>query len=164
VQPAITARGISSSWNWFCTRTCVAGRPHVWLCHARLVMYWSWAGWTRGSSMCYLVISERLIWNAAEQQCQVLGGHLTSVDSKEHVDWLWKLARRRHFWIGQSMLGNGQNPPRQNASMHGARTKSPFTVRSYYLEALQGILSYNSSAAFCPGDFSCIHVYWRLST
>ena len=51
--------------------------------------------------MCYLVISERLVWNAAEQQCQVLGGHLTSVDSKEHVDWLWKLARRRHFWIGQ---------------------------------------------------------------
>ena len=23
--------------NWFCTRTWDAGRPHVWLCHARLV-------------------------------------------------------------------------------------------------------------------------------
>lgn len=59
------------------------------------------AGWTRDSSRCYLVLSERLTWNSAEQQCQVLGGHLTSVQSKEHVDWLWKLARRRHFWIGQ---------------------------------------------------------------
>ena len=39
MRPAITARGISSSWNWFCTRTCGAGRPHVWLCHARLVMF-----------------------------------------------------------------------------------------------------------------------------
>ena len=37
MRPAIAARGISSSWNWFCTRTCGAGRPHVWLCHARLV-------------------------------------------------------------------------------------------------------------------------------
>ena len=38
MRPAITARAISSSWNWFCTRTCGAGRPHVWLCHARLVL------------------------------------------------------------------------------------------------------------------------------
>ena len=38
MQTAITAREISSSWNWFCTRTCSAGRPYVWLCHARLVV------------------------------------------------------------------------------------------------------------------------------
>jgi len=63
-------------------------------------------GWTRGGAMCYRVISDRLVWNAAEHQCQVLGGHLTSVDSKEHVDWLWKLARRRHFWIGLRRLYN----------------------------------------------------------
>jgi len=37
MRPDITARRISSSWNWFCTRTCGAGRPHVWLCHAPLV-------------------------------------------------------------------------------------------------------------------------------
>jgi len=37
MRPAITARGISSSWNWFCTRIGGAGRPHVWLCHAHLV-------------------------------------------------------------------------------------------------------------------------------
>jgi len=41
MRPAITARGISSSWNWFCTRTCGAGRPQVWLCHARLVCLWT---------------------------------------------------------------------------------------------------------------------------
>ena len=35
----ITARGNSSSWNWFCTMTCGAGRPHVWLCHALLVLH-----------------------------------------------------------------------------------------------------------------------------
>jgi len=39
MRPAITARGISSCWNWFCTRTCGAGRPHFWLCHARLVFF-----------------------------------------------------------------------------------------------------------------------------
>jgi len=38
MRPAITARRISSSWNWFCTRTWGAGRPHVWLCHAPLVV------------------------------------------------------------------------------------------------------------------------------
>ena len=38
MRPVITARVISSSWNWFCTRTCGAGRPHVWLCHALLVL------------------------------------------------------------------------------------------------------------------------------
>ena len=37
MRPVITARGISSSWNWFCDRTCGAGWPHVWLCHALLV-------------------------------------------------------------------------------------------------------------------------------
>ena len=37
MRPVITARGISSSWNWFCARTWGAGRPHVWLCHACLV-------------------------------------------------------------------------------------------------------------------------------
>jgi len=36
IRPAITARGISSSWNWFCTRNCGAGRPHVGLCPAHL--------------------------------------------------------------------------------------------------------------------------------
>jgi len=42
MRPAIIARRISSSWNWFCTRTCGAGRPHVWLCHARLVIFWTY--------------------------------------------------------------------------------------------------------------------------
>ena len=40
MRPVITARGISSSGNWFCTRTCGAGRPHVWLCHALLVFFY----------------------------------------------------------------------------------------------------------------------------
>jgi len=36
MRSAITARGISSFWNFFCTRIYGTGRPHVWLCHARL--------------------------------------------------------------------------------------------------------------------------------
>jgi len=51
MRPAITARGISSSWNWFCTRTCGAGRPHVWLCHARLVLYLVLTSYQRGSEI-----------------------------------------------------------------------------------------------------------------
>ena len=92
MQPAITARGISSSWNWFCTRTWGAGRPHVWLCHARLVI---------------LVFLLTLHWCHDVRWIMFSNCSLTAawptVPSK-HWDVLWKSIQKPHGLLWHVML------------------------------------------------------------
>ncbi|XP_058040702.1 snaclec bitiscetin subunit beta-like [Ahaetulla prasina] len=64
-------------------------------------------GWMSYTDHCYMYVQEPRSWSEAERACQsfVSGGHLTSVSSAEHNDFLVKLAtylarKPVLFWIG----------------------------------------------------------------
>ena len=42
-----------------------------------------------------------MTWIEAEAVCQTDGGHLTYVQSKDHLVWLAELVDNSKFWIGQ---------------------------------------------------------------
>jgi hypothetical protein len=53
---------------------------------------------------CYTFVNERLTWNAAEYKCASLSSMkstMTTVRSKEHFNFLIKLASKKSFWIGK---------------------------------------------------------------
>ena len=58
------------------------------------------SGWTFDASRCYLLLTERSSWNEAERRCQAHGAHLTSIESREHLSYLWRLTSQQHFWTG----------------------------------------------------------------
>uniref|UniRef100_A0A0B8RSX0 C-type lectin 1 n=1 Tax=Philothamnus irregularis TaxID=1899461 RepID=A0A0B8RSX0_9SAUR len=64
-------------------------------------------GWMSYMDHCYMYVQEQQSWPEAERTCQrfVPGGHLTSISSAEHNDYLVKLAaylaqKPILFWIG----------------------------------------------------------------
>lgn len=66
-------------------------------------------GWFSYMGQCYLYVQEPKTWEGAESACQraVTGGHLTSIASAEHNDFLVSLAthtghRTAQFWTGGS--------------------------------------------------------------
>ncbi|XP_015282692.1 PREDICTED: snaclec bitiscetin subunit beta-like [Gekko japonicus] len=66
-------------------------------------------GWFSYMGQCYLFVQEPKTWEGAERACQraVNGGHLTSIVSAEHNDFLVRLAthaghRTAQFWTGGS--------------------------------------------------------------
>ncbi|XP_033009927.1 snaclec bitiscetin subunit beta-like [Lacerta agilis] len=66
-------------------------------------------GWMSYLDQCYMFVQKRETWEEAERTCQrkVTGGHLTSVSSAEHNDFLVSLAtyhgqQTAQFWTGGS--------------------------------------------------------------
>jgi len=71
--------------------------------------------------MCYVLVRERVTWLAAEAHCQRQSAHLTSIDSRQHLDWLHSTllhSRRRHFWIGTSSYVRLDRRHRINKYLH----------------------------------------------
>ncbi|XP_074851018.1 FRAS1-related extracellular matrix protein 1 isoform X3 [Carettochelys insculpta] len=67
------------------------------------------SGWSHHGSSCYfLVTDQKVTWNTAARVCreQYLGS-LTSVVTKQHMQWLWNFSGRKPFWIG---LNDQVNP------------------------------------------------------
>ncbi|XP_048348441.1 snaclec bitiscetin subunit beta-like [Sphaerodactylus townsendi] len=66
-------------------------------------------GWYSYTGQCYTFVQEPMTWEGAERACQraVGGGHLTSIVSAEHNEFLVSLAtyaghRTAQFWTGGS--------------------------------------------------------------
>ncbi|XP_076880729.1 FRAS1-related extracellular matrix protein 1b [Brachyhypopomus gauderio] len=59
-------------------------------------------GWSHYRRRCYILSPGEASWSSAQHACTQLDGHLTSVRSKAHMKWLWKLAGKQPFWIGLS--------------------------------------------------------------
>ncbi|KAJ8395495.1 hypothetical protein AAFF_G00032290 [Aldrovandia affinis] len=58
-------------------------------------------GWVPHKENCYMLSSDTASWSSAQQSCALLfDSHLTSVDSKTDMKWLWKFAGKQPFWIG----------------------------------------------------------------
>ncbi|XP_053368460.1 FRAS1-related extracellular matrix protein 1b [Clarias gariepinus] len=58
--------------------------------------------WTFYKQRCYILGLGVASWRNAQHACKVLKGDLTSVRSRSHMKWLWRLARKQPFWIGLS--------------------------------------------------------------
>uniref|UniRef100_A0A6J0TRG8 C-type lectin domain family 4 member K n=1 Tax=Pogona vitticeps TaxID=103695 RepID=A0A6J0TRG8_9SAUR len=58
------------------------------------------AGWKLYQGNFYLLFQEAKNWHAAEQDCQSSGAHLTSVTSRQEMDYLSKESGGLTFWIG----------------------------------------------------------------
>ncbi|KAJ7326609.1 hypothetical protein JRQ81_016368 [Phrynocephalus forsythii] len=63
------------------------------------------AGWRLYQGQFYLLSQESKTWHAAEQACWASGAHLTSVTSRQEMDYLSKESRGETFWIGLSDQG-----------------------------------------------------------
>ncbi|KAJ7324538.1 hypothetical protein JRQ81_017558 [Phrynocephalus forsythii] len=66
-------------------------------------------GWINYNGQCYLYVPDQRTWEEAEGICQrqAIGGHLTSISSPEHNDFLVNLAtyhgqKTAQFWTGGS--------------------------------------------------------------
>ncbi|XP_020659898.1 snaclec bitiscetin subunit beta [Pogona vitticeps] len=66
-------------------------------------------GWISYKGQCYMYVLDQMTWEEAERSCQsyAIGGHLTSISSAEHNDFLVNLAthhgeRTAQFWTGGS--------------------------------------------------------------
>ncbi|XP_072244919.1 early activation antigen CD69-like [Leuresthes tenuis] len=60
------------------------------------------SGWTSYRRRCYAVSSSVASWASADRTCSLLfNSSLSSVRSRRDVSWLWKLAGKKPFWIGQ---------------------------------------------------------------
>ncbi|XP_069482158.1 FRAS1-related extracellular matrix protein 1 [Ambystoma mexicanum] len=60
------------------------------------------SGWTHREGSCYLLSAEhKVTWSTAALACRERYlGHLASVFSKHHMQWLWDFSGRKPFWIG----------------------------------------------------------------
>ncbi|KAM3843674.1 FRAS1-related extracellular matrix protein 1 [Vipera latastei] len=67
------------------------------------------SGWTYHDGRCYILITDpKATWAIAAQTCKRrYHGHLISVASKSHMNWLWNFSGKRPFWIG---LNDQRNP------------------------------------------------------
>ncbi|XP_066478546.1 snaclec bitiscetin subunit beta-like [Tiliqua scincoides] len=71
-------------------------------------------GWVSYMGQCFKFVQEQMTWEKAERTCQSLaaGGHLTSISSPEHNEFLVNLAtyqgqRTAQFWTGGSHQKGG---------------------------------------------------------
>ncbi|KAF3698118.1 Type-2 ice-structuring protein Type II antifreeze protein [Channa argus] len=63
------------------------------------------SGWTKINGACFKYVSQHLTWAKAEKNCQTMGGHLASVESKKEYLKIQKLTSPngyRETWIGGS--------------------------------------------------------------
>ncbi|XP_063746795.1 FRAS1-related extracellular matrix protein 1b [Eleginops maclovinus] len=61
-------------------------------------------GWTHYRRRCYTVSSSVASWASAERSCSMLfNSSLTGVSSRRDMNWLWKFAGRKPFWISLSV-------------------------------------------------------------
>lgn len=71
-----------------------------------------WIDWTDGSeSSCFFLITELLTWEAAENKCQQIGGHLISIDDNAEQAFIAGLLRFEaadgSVWIGANCREEG---------------------------------------------------------
>jgi hypothetical protein len=69
-------------------------------------------GWKEFGGHCYKLFSDRLWWEAAENYCQDLGGHLTSVHSQAENDFLQDLKASGIIYLGATLSADQVFPPR----------------------------------------------------
>ncbi|XP_023194698.1 FRAS1-related extracellular matrix protein 1-like isoform X1 [Xiphophorus maculatus] len=60
-------------------------------------------GWTAYRGRCHMVSRSVASWASAHRTCSLLfNSSLSSVRSRKDAAWMWRLAGRKSFWIGQS--------------------------------------------------------------
>ncbi len=69
-------------------------------------------GWKEFGGHCYKLFSDALWWEAAENYCQDLGGHLTSVHSQAENDFLQELKASGIVYLGATLSADQVFPPR----------------------------------------------------
>ncbi|NXI94885.1 CLC2D protein, partial [Psophia crepitans] len=49
---------------------------------------------------CFNFVETEADWNSSQIFCLSLGAHLTTIDTREELDFLLRYGRPQHFWIG----------------------------------------------------------------
>ncbi|XP_034035201.1 FRAS1-related extracellular matrix protein 1b [Thalassophryne amazonica] len=60
-------------------------------------------GWTHHRRRCYILSSSVASWASAERSCSLLlNSSLSRARSRKDINWMWKFAGKKSFWIGPS--------------------------------------------------------------
>ncbi|KAM9365122.1 FRAS1-related extracellular matrix protein 1b [Pholidichthys leucotaenia] len=60
-------------------------------------------GWMHYRRRCYILSSSTASWSSADRSCSLLfSSSLVSVHSRRDMNWLWRFAGKKPFWIGLS--------------------------------------------------------------
>lgn len=100
-----------------------AGSPGLSDC----VRYGTGATYFSGTRHCYAVVNEPATYEAAQEQCVTLGGHLVTLANQAENDFVWNLNSEEH-WIGAS---DGKAPTSSGKGTFTWLTGEPFAYTNW---------------------------------